>query len=124
MGGSSTNQLTLTKALEIAKDNQNGQIPSAVTTLLERSIGDTWRKIQAQPNTYVMTKDQFAVFSYYRGRYDNNPIAQHAVARFWNHYRGDPSLVDGTRSNSSTPSTASSSSRSYAASSARTSFSR
>jgi len=123
MGGPSGNQLTLAKALEIAKENQNGQIPPAVNTLLERSISDTWRRIQAQPNTYIMTKDQFAVFTYYRARYDNNSVAQHAVARFWNHYKGD-STVDGARSTSSASSNPGSSSRSHGSSSTRTPFSR
>jgi len=120
MGGSPTTQLTLAKALEIAKDNQNGQVPPAVTTMLERNISDIWRRIQAQPASYVMTKDQFAVFNYYRGRYDNNPVAQQAVARFWNHYKVDPPVVDGARSSSSSTSTMpTSSSRGHTSSSSR-----
>lgn len=101
MGGSPATQLTLSRALEIAKDNQNGQVPSAVTAMLERSNSDIWRRIQAQPATYVMTKDQFAVFNYYRARYDNNSVAQQAVARFWNHYKGESPVTDGACSSSS-----------------------
>lgn len=104
MGGQASNQLTVASALEIAKDNQNGQIPPAVTQMLERNIGDIWRRIQAQPSTYIMTREEFAVFTYYRSRYDNNAVAQQAVARFWNHYNGDTPRVDGARSSSSTPS--------------------
>ena len=124
MGGSSTGPLTLAKALEIAKDNQNGPLPPAVTSLLERSVTETWRLIQAQPNSYVMTKDQYAVFNYYRARYDKNAVAQQAIARFWNHYKGDPSMVDGARGTSSKSSTPSSSSRGHATSSTRTSYGR
>ena len=122
MGGSSTSQLTTAKALEIAKDNESGQIPPAVTTLLERSVSDIWRRIQAQPTTYMMTKEQYAVFNYYRSRYGNDPVAQRAIARFWDHYRGDPTMVDGARSsnNSSTPG----SSRSQTLSSSRASAGR
>ena len=101
MGGT---PLTLTKALDIAKENQNGQVPPAVSQMLERKIADIWRKIQAQPNTYVMSREEFAVFSYYRSRYDNNRTAQDAVARFWSNYKGE-STVDGTSSSSKTPST-------------------
>ena len=101
MGGQASNQLTVANALEIAKENQNGQLPPAVTQVLERNIGDIWRRIQAQPSTYVMKKEEFAVFTYYRGRYDNNAVAQQAVARFWNHYKGD---VDSARSSPGTPS--------------------
>lgn len=104
MGGQASNQLTVAKALEIAKENQNGQMPPAVTQLLERNIGDIWRRIQAQPSTYVMKREEFAVFTFYRSRYDNNAVAQQAVARFWNHYNGDAARVDGARSSSSTPS--------------------
>lgn len=104
MGGQASNQLTVANALEIAKENQNGQIPPAVTQMLERTIGDIWRRIQAQPSTYVMKKEEFAVFTYYRSRFDNNAVAQQAVARFWNHYKVDSPRVDGARSSSSTPS--------------------
>ncbi len=104
MGPQASNQLTVANALEIAKENQNGQIPPAVTQMLERNIGDIWRRIQAQPSTYVMRREEFAVFSYYRSRFEDNAVAQQAVARFWNHFKGDPNLVDGARSSSSTPS--------------------
>lgn len=104
MGGQASNQLTVANALEIAKDNQNGPIPPAVTQMLERNIGDIWRRIQAEPLTYVMTREEFAVFTYYRSRFDNNAVARQAVARFWNHYSGDTPRVDGARSSSSTPS--------------------
>ena len=102
MGGQASNQMTVASALEIAKANQNGQLPPAVSQLLERNIADIWRRIQAQPATYVMTREEFAVFTYYRSRYDNNAVAQQAVARFWNHFSGDP-RADGIRSPSGTP---------------------
>lgn len=125
MGGSATTQLTVAKALETAKENQNGQIPTAVTAILERNITDIWRKIRAQPTSFVMTKEQFTVFNYYRGRYENDPVAKQAVARFWDHYKGDPPAVDGAQSTSSSnPSTPTSSSRGNISSSSRTSSSR
>ncbi|MCJ1451215.1 hypothetical protein MMC28_001551 [Mycoblastus sanguinarius] len=105
MGGSSSNQLTQARALQIAKDSQSGQIPPPVTALLERNIGDLWRRIQAQPTTYIMSKDEYAVFNYYQGRYQNDRVGQQAVARFWNHYKGEGSQVDGARSSSTAPST-------------------
>ena len=103
MGGQASNQMTVANALVIAKENQNGQIPTAVTQVLEKNIGDIWKRIQAQPSTYLMKKEEYAVFAYYRTRYDNNPMAQQAVARFWNHFKGD---VDGAPSSSSSPTAA------------------
>ena len=97
MGGPSTSQLTLAKALEIAKGNHNGQVPAAVTTMLENSIRGIWGRIQEKPDTYVMTKDEFAVFSYYRGRYENDPLTQPAVTRFWNHFKIESPRSDGAQ---------------------------
>jgi hypothetical protein len=100
MGGT---PLTVTKALEIAKENQNGQVPPNVSAMLERKIGDIWRKIQAQPSTYVMSREEFSVFTYYRARYDNNRVAQDAVARFWSNFKGETSANGGASSSKATP---------------------
>ena len=101
MGGT---PLTLAKALEIAKENQNGPVPTPVTTMLEKKNSEIWRRIDAQPNTYVMSQEEFSVFNYYRSRYDNSRVAQDAVARFWSHYKG-ASTVDSANVSSRTPST-------------------
>lgn len=104
MGGSGGNQLTLEKALDLAKD-ANQPTPPAVTAMLERKINEIWQRVQARPTSYVMTTDEFKIFSYFRGRYNNN-VAQQAVSRFWSNYKGDrqsPKL-DGAKSSSSTPS--------------------
>lgn len=100
MGGASgntgtTSQLTPAKALEIAKNSEDGSIPPYVTAVLERAIDELWRRIQAQSTTYVMNKEEFIVFNYFRGRFTNSTAAQQAVARFWNNFQGDTSDVDG-----------------------------
>lgn len=95
--------LTVTKALEIAKENHNGQVPPNVSAMLERKIGDIWRKIQAQPNTYVMSREEFSVFTYYRARYDKDRVAQDAVARFWSNFKGETSANGGASSSKATP---------------------
>lgn len=81
-------QLTITEALDIAKANQDGGIPSNVTTTLEKANTDLWKRIQEQPATYVMTIDEFAVFNYFQNRYENNDIAGKAISRFWIHFKG------------------------------------
>ena len=88
-------QLTPAKALEIAKNSEDGSIPSYVTAVLERAISELWRRIQAESTSYVMTKEDFMVFNYYRGRFTGSVTAQQAVARFWNNFTGDSSEVDG-----------------------------
>ena len=79
---SSTSDLTLPKALEIAKQNQHGDIDPAVTVFLGQSIDAIWQRVQAQPSTYVFSTEEFAAFSYYRGVFGDNEIAQQALRRF------------------------------------------
>lgn len=88
-------QLTPAKALEIAKNCEDGSVPPSVTAVLERAVSDLWRRIQTQPTTYVMNKEEFVVFNYYRSRFANVAIAQQAVARFWNNFQGDSTDIDG-----------------------------
>lgn len=96
MNTTATTQLTPAKALEIAKNCEDGSVPPSVTAVLERAISELWQRIQAQPNTYVMNKEEFIVFNYYRSRFANVATAQQAVARFWNNFRGDSAEVNGS----------------------------
>lgn len=91
-------QLTPAKALEIAKNCEDGSVPPSVTQVLERAIYELWQRIQAQPTSYVMNKEEFIVFNYYRSRFANSAAAQQAVARFWNNFSGDSTEIDGGHS--------------------------
>ena len=88
MNTATTSQLTPAKALEIARNSEDGLVPPSVTAVLERAIGEIWQRIQAEPTTYEMTKEEFVIFNYYRSRFANIPTAQQAVARFWNTFQG------------------------------------
>ena len=90
--------LTVASALEFIKNNEDGQIHPSVNAVLERAFGEIWQRIQAQPNTYIMTRDEFTIFNRYRARVSGLRVAQQAVARFWNHFQGSPSEVGGSRS--------------------------
>ena len=97
MSVTAMDQLTVAGALEIVKNSEDGQVHPSISALLERAIGEVWQRIQAQPTTYVMSRDEFAVFNYYRSRFRDSQVAQQAVARFWDHFRGDASQVTGGR---------------------------
>ncbi|KAI9840999.1 MAG: hypothetical protein M1837_001074 [Sclerophora amabilis] len=86
-GTSSSAPLTVQRALDIARTSEQGHLDPAVTQVLERAISDIWRRVQANPTSYVFTRDEFAVFNYFRLRYVNNPTADAAVERFWDNYR-------------------------------------
>lgn len=90
------NQLSVSRALDIARNREDGVSNPAVNEVLESAIAGIWQRINAQPNAYVMSKEEFAVFNYYRNRFDGMALAQQAVGRFWNHHQGDASAADGT----------------------------
>ncbi|MCJ1229127.1 hypothetical protein MMC12_005792 [Toensbergia leucococca] len=98
MASNSYNQLTIAQALEMVRNNEAGDADQSAYSLLEIEIVNIWQRIQAQPTSYVMTKDEFAVFNYFRARYTNSDVARRAVARFWDHFQGNVSEIDGFRS--------------------------
>ncbi|CAD6590990.1 MAG: hypothetical protein ASARMPREDX12_004879 [Alectoria sarmentosa] len=91
-------KLPLTRAttVEFSIQNQHADIDPGATTFLGQSIDGIWQRVQAQPSTYVFTREEFAVFAifnYYRGVFSDNEIAQQAVQRFWEHY-GEKGIED------------------------------
>ncbi|MCJ1232589.1 hypothetical protein MMC14_000542 [Varicellaria rhodocarpa] len=95
MGGAG-NQFTISKALELVRNTESDNVPPAANATLERAIQDIWRRIQTSPESYVMTKDEFAVFNYYRSRFSGSDVARKAVGRFWDHFQGDVSAINGS----------------------------
>lgn len=83
------------QALDRARNSDDGRIDPQTSAILETAIGELWRKIQAQPDSYVLSRDEFALFNYFRERFRGSPIAQRAVERFWNNFQGDASDIDG-----------------------------
>lgn len=89
MGGSVTNvdgvgALNYQRAIDIAR-NTEGELDPTVSEYLEHAVGDIWGRIQMQPDSYILTKDEFAVFNFYVRRFEGLPQAQEAVARYWQH---------------------------------------
>jgi hypothetical protein len=95
-GGADTDgygYLTIQRALDIARNSEGGVDP-VISNYLEKALREVWARLQAQPNTYILSKDEFALFNYFRARFQSSDIAQRAVRRFWDHYEGDPQDVD------------------------------
>jgi hypothetical protein len=90
MGGNEVDgYFTIQRALEIAR-NSEGIVDPTVSSCLERSLRDVWACLEADPENYILTKDEFALFNYFRHRFTNSNVAQRAVRRFWDHYQGEP----------------------------------
>jgi len=82
---SRTVEVTVRQALQIAQNSQSGQIDPRILQILEGALNQTWRRIQAQPNSYVMNELEFAIFNRYRARSEfQNETARKAVSRYWN----------------------------------------
>jgi hypothetical protein len=94
-GSSSLSSAEVARLLEEVRNAENGNPSPQAIAALERAMAALWSRITAQPDTYVMNRDEFAMFTYFRARYDSNPIAKRAVERFWNNYRGSSTATDG-----------------------------
>jgi hypothetical protein len=74
---------TVAQALEIARDSPEGARDPTVISLLETALTDIWKKIEARPTSYVMTRDEFAVFNYFQDRFVGQQLAAAARKRYW-----------------------------------------
>ena len=82
---SSSAVTTVAQALEIARDSAEGARNPTVVHILETAIADIWGKIEAGPDSYVMTRDEFAVFNYFQDRFEGLELASAARRRYWDH---------------------------------------
>jgi hypothetical protein len=78
--------LDIQRALDIAR-NTEGDLDHSVEKYLEEQLADVWNRLESRPNTYVLSKDEFAIFNYFVGRYQDSEVAEKAIARFWSSYQ-------------------------------------
>ncbi len=71
------------QALEVARDSPDGCQDPKLDNILETAMAQTWAKIQAQPDAYVMSRDEFAVFNFFQHRFVGNKLAISARKRYW-----------------------------------------
>jgi hypothetical protein len=73
------------QALEIARESPDGAQDPTVSKILEQALSEIWSKVQAHPSSYVMSRDEFAVFNFFQHRFVGNNTAVLARKRFWDH---------------------------------------
>lgn len=78
---------SVNQALEVARDSPEGASDPSIFKILDEAVSDIWVKIQTKPDSYVMTRDEFAVFNYFQARFHDNKIAMDAKKRFWDNLR-------------------------------------
>lgn len=105
MGGNNTNnagsvdgvgQLTYQRAIDIAR-NTEGDLDPSVTSYLEEAVSEITNKLNSYPDSYVLSKDEFAVFNYYRQRFPGD-VAERAVDRYWRSTHADDEQQQAARS--------------------------
>ena len=77
--------LSVTDALEIARDSPEGAEDPTVSSVLDAAVTEIWEKIKAEPTSYVMSRDEFAVFNYFQSRFDGDELTSPAIRRYWDH---------------------------------------
>ncbi|KAK9782806.1 hypothetical protein SCAR479_01149 [Seiridium cardinale] len=85
---SSYNNNTVAQALEIARESPDGAMDPTVSGILEGALAQIWAKVQAHPNSYIMSRDEFAVFNYFQHRFEGNKTATAARRRYWDNAKG------------------------------------
>lgn len=75
------------QALEIARESPDGEQDPTIRKILDDELARIWAKVEAQPTSYVMTRDEFGVFNFFQHRFKNNEKAVAARRRYWDNAR-------------------------------------
>ncbi|THY31603.1 hypothetical protein D6D01_02852 [Aureobasidium pullulans] len=82
--------LDIQRALDIAR-NTEGDLDHFVAKYLEEQLTGVWNRLESRPDSYVLSKDEFAIFNFFVGRYQESAVAEKAIARFWSSYQDNGS---------------------------------
>ncbi|KAI1358282.1 hypothetical protein F5Y08DRAFT_345860 [Xylaria arbuscula] len=83
------------QALEIARDDPEAACHGLVRNLLESALEGIWSRVLANKSSYVMSRDEFAIFNFYQTRFRDDPIAIAARGRYWDNLTVSPSSATG-----------------------------
>jgi hypothetical protein len=79
--------LSLGQAVHVAQNSEGG-VDQRLAQVLERRLAEVWTKLNAQPTSYVLPPDEFALLNYYRTRFGDNEVIRNATKRFWDNHKG------------------------------------
>ncbi|KAF5611875.1 uncharacterized protein FSUBG_1902 [Fusarium subglutinans] len=86
------------QSLEIARESPDGASYPSIREILESALEEIWTKVQDQPDSYIMTRDEFAVFNFFQHRFAGDKMAMTARKRYWR----AAALMDSSDSSDST----------------------
>jgi len=79
--------LSLGQAVHVAQNSEGG-IDQRLAQVLEKRLAEVWAKLNAQPTSYILPSDEFALLNYYRARFGDNEVVRNATKRFWDNHKG------------------------------------
>ncbi|KAL5115050.1 hypothetical protein ACEQ8H_007092 [Pleosporales sp. CAS-2024a] len=85
--------LSLAQAVHVAQNSEGG-VDQRLAQALEKRLAQVWAKLNAQPTSYILPSDEFALLNYYRTRFGDNKLVRDATRRFWDNHRGEYSPPD------------------------------
>ncbi|KAF4444771.1 hypothetical protein FACUT_426 [Fusarium acutatum] len=71
------------QSLEVARESPDGASYPSIREILESALEEIWTKVQDQPDSYIMTRDEFAVFNFFQHRFAGDKMAIAARKRYW-----------------------------------------
>lgn len=74
---------SVAQALEIARESPDGSSDPTISKILEAALAHIWAKVLAHPDSYVMSRDEFAVFNFFQHRFTGDKTAVKARKRYW-----------------------------------------
>ena len=75
------------QALETARESEEGAQDAQVCSILDDAISRIWVKIQAHPDSYVMSQTEMSVFTYFQYTFAGNDLAVAARKRYLDNMR-------------------------------------
>ncbi|CAG9999516.1 unnamed protein product [Clonostachys byssicola] len=80
---SPSHDAAVSQALEIARESPDGAQDPTISKILESALSHIWTKVQTHPDSYVMSRDEFAVFNFFQHRFAGQKVAVMAKKRYW-----------------------------------------
>ncbi len=85
---SEPDKATIERAIIIAQSATNDNLDQQTKDILTLALRAIWRRIQAQPDTYLLTALEARVFNYHQSLFRGNELARVTWARYWANTHG------------------------------------
>lgn len=85
---SEPDQASILRAIAIAQNATNDNLDLQTREILQLALQALWRRVQAHPNTYVLTNLEARVFNYHQSLFRGDDLARRTWARYWANTHG------------------------------------